>query len=243
MPLNPVPNYPASLDSLPDPTATIWMDDDGFEQDLILQKHNAILELLEAKVGIGSSVPGGSAAVLRRTASGASAWGQIAAGDHASGSIATADLAANTVAERRLAVRLNTDYYPGTAYTAGTFVDIAVDQAFTVGLAGSVVEIAFGGSIGFVPSVAGWCLIYYMVDSSGSPQAQQSISVGGCPLSSNTLSYNPLQGLPSIHITNLVAGTHTVKVQFWSGVAGTLYARYGTQNIELLHGHVTEYKR
>ncbi len=81
MPLNPVPNFPNSLDSLPDPTATIWMDDDGFEQDLILQKHNAILEAIEAKLGIGSSVPGATAAVLRRTAAGTSAWGQIVGGD------------------------------------------------------------------------------------------------------------------------------------------------------------------
>lgn len=56
MPLNPVPNYPASLDSLPDPTNAIYEDDDGFEIDLLLQKHNAILEALEFKLGTGADL-------------------------------------------------------------------------------------------------------------------------------------------------------------------------------------------
>lgn len=57
MPLNPVPNYPASLDSLPDPTSATYEDDDGFEIDLLLQKQNAILEALESAVG---TTPGAS---------------------------------------------------------------------------------------------------------------------------------------------------------------------------------------
>jgi hypothetical protein len=55
MPLNPVPNYPASLDSLPDPTSASFMDDDGFEVDLLLAKHNAILEALESRVGVDAA--------------------------------------------------------------------------------------------------------------------------------------------------------------------------------------------
>lgn len=55
MPLNPVPNYYASLDSLPDPTAATYEDADGFEIDLLFQKLNAIVEKLEAKLGISES--------------------------------------------------------------------------------------------------------------------------------------------------------------------------------------------
>lgn len=55
MPLSPVPNWPTSLDSLPDPTSATYEDDDGFEIDLLLQKHNAILEALEAAFGINES--------------------------------------------------------------------------------------------------------------------------------------------------------------------------------------------
>jgi hypothetical protein len=73
MPLNPVPNYPASLDSLPDPTSATYVDDDGFELDLLLSKHNAIMEALEAKLGTGASVPDANE-VLVGNGAGASTW-------------------------------------------------------------------------------------------------------------------------------------------------------------------------
>lgn len=57
MPLDPVPQWPGTgLDALPDPTTAQYEDDDGFEIDLLLQKHNAILEAVEAK--LGSTVTG-----------------------------------------------------------------------------------------------------------------------------------------------------------------------------------------
>src|SRR4051794_32599057 len=48
---------------------------------------------LAAKIGIGSSTPGAVAGVLRRTASGISAWGPILAGDYGPLSIGNADIA------------------------------------------------------------------------------------------------------------------------------------------------------
>lgn len=92
MPLNPVPNYPASLDSLPDPTNAIYEDDDGFEIDLLLQKHNAILELLEAKAGISESSAQDTPlanTVLQSLTNGKSKWATII----------TAMLAANAVSQ------------------------------------------------------------------------------------------------------------------------------------------------
>jgi hypothetical protein len=77
MPLDPEPNYPASLDSLPDPTSATYEDDDGFELDLLLQKHNAILEALEGKVGVGSTTPARSTA-LYGGAGGVGIWDVVA---------------------------------------------------------------------------------------------------------------------------------------------------------------------
>jgi|SRR5215471_369142 len=51
------------------------------------------IKALGVKLGYGSSSPGGTAGVLRRTSAGNSAWGQIALGDHAAGSVANGDLA------------------------------------------------------------------------------------------------------------------------------------------------------
>ena len=80
-----MPNFPGSLDSLANPTATTLRNDPGFELHAVISTLNDIAEQLEAKLGIGASSPGASAGVLRRTASGASAWGQVAAGDIVAG--------------------------------------------------------------------------------------------------------------------------------------------------------------
>lgn len=85
-------NFPTSLDALANPTATTNRDDSGFELDLVISRIHDILEALEAKVGIGASLPS-AAGVLRRTAPGVTAWGQILAGDYGPGSIAPADVA------------------------------------------------------------------------------------------------------------------------------------------------------
>jgi hypothetical protein len=68
VPLSPIPNYPTSLDSLPDPTTAQFEDDDGFEIDLLLQKLNAIAEALEAKLGIGSSTAAAAQALFGNAA-------------------------------------------------------------------------------------------------------------------------------------------------------------------------------
>lgn len=73
-------NFPASLDALANPTATTNRDDPGFQLDLVIARIQDILEALEAKVGIGASVPS-AAGVLRRTAGSSTAWGQVATGD------------------------------------------------------------------------------------------------------------------------------------------------------------------
>lgn len=66
MPLDPTPQWPGTgLDSLPDPTSATYVDDDGFELDLLLQKHNAILEAIEARLGSTlTGTPGRGKAIL-----------------------------------------------------------------------------------------------------------------------------------------------------------------------------------
>jgi hypothetical protein len=73
--------FPVSADVLANPTNLTNRDDPGFELHGVISRIQDILEALEAKVGIGSSTPGATAAVLRRTASGASAWGLVGPGD------------------------------------------------------------------------------------------------------------------------------------------------------------------
>jgi hypothetical protein len=82
------PNYPVSADVLANPTALTNRDDAGFELHGVISRMQDILEALEAKVGIGSSTPPATAAVLRRTATGASGWAQAQPGDLAAGGTA-----------------------------------------------------------------------------------------------------------------------------------------------------------
>jgi hypothetical protein len=80
-------NFPAALDSLANPGPLTLRNDPGFELHSVISTLNDIAEALEAKLGIGASTPGASAAVLRRTAGGASAWGLLQNGDITDNSI------------------------------------------------------------------------------------------------------------------------------------------------------------
>lgn len=88
------PSFPVSLDALANPGSTTETDDAGFELDIVVSRLQNIAMALEQKLGIGASTPPGTAAVLRRTAAGASAWGPTLAGDYGPGSIGNADVAA-----------------------------------------------------------------------------------------------------------------------------------------------------
>jgi hypothetical protein len=79
-------NFPTSLDALANPSATTNRDDPGFELDLVVARIHDILEALEAKMGVGASLPS-APGVLRRTAPGVTGWGQIATADITPGAI------------------------------------------------------------------------------------------------------------------------------------------------------------
>jgi hypothetical protein len=87
------PAFPAALDALANPGSTTETDDTGFELDIVVSRLQNIAMALEAKLGVGASTPPGTAAVLRRTAAGASAWGPVVNADVADGAIDSAKLA------------------------------------------------------------------------------------------------------------------------------------------------------
>jgi hypothetical protein len=78
-------NYPGSLDSAIHPGPGTYRDDPGFQLSQMVSLLWDAVVALQNKTGIGASTPGATAAVLRRTAAGASAGGQIQVGDLALG--------------------------------------------------------------------------------------------------------------------------------------------------------------
>jgi hypothetical protein len=70
-----VANFPTSLDSLSNPTATTRRNDVGYELHAVISTLNDIAETIEAKVGIGSSIPTTAGDVLHATGAGATTYG------------------------------------------------------------------------------------------------------------------------------------------------------------------------
>lgn len=186
MPLNPVPNYPASLDSLPDPTNAIYEDDDGFEIDLLLQKHNAILEALEAKLGIGND-PAAANEVLVGSGAGATHFRQILAADITAGAVmrpiydtelgvdaASFDVTSITSAYRSLMIQLLSRSTTAAASTtaairfnndSSAIYDVENLQAVsaTVASAGSVAQTS--ALLGTIPAASATSGLFGQIDA------------------------------------------------------------------------------
>jgi hypothetical protein len=97
------PSFPGALDALANPGPTTETDDAGFELDIVVSRLQNCIMAIEPKLGIGASTPGATAAVLRRTASGTSAWDLIRSGDFGPGVIAGADVGASQIGPAQLA--------------------------------------------------------------------------------------------------------------------------------------------
>lgn len=96
MTLNPVPVWPVGLDALPEIDPDAYQDDDGVEADLLINKHSAILELLQAAFGISESLAQNTPladTVLTALTNGKFKWGKVL----------TAMLAANAVTQTAFA--------------------------------------------------------------------------------------------------------------------------------------------
>lgn len=79
-------NFPTSLDAWSNPTSATYMDDSGFELDVLISRIQDAIELIEAKVGITSSVAAANT-VLAGNSAGATTFRQVATGDIAAGAI------------------------------------------------------------------------------------------------------------------------------------------------------------
>lgn len=129
-----MPDFPTAVPDIPNasPSETLFTMHGGASHVTATNRILTNLQALAAKLGLGSSAPGASAGVLRRTASGQSAWGPvvnadvdaaaaIAYGKLALGSsIVTADLAAN--AATQIAMSVGSTSNPIT--TAPTFAPL-----------------------------------------------------------------------------------------------------------------------
>jgi hypothetical protein len=79
-------NFPASLDSLANPTSTTETDDPGFELDVVVSTIHDILEAVEAKLGTGADVAAANE-VLVGSGAGATHFRQILAADITAGAV------------------------------------------------------------------------------------------------------------------------------------------------------------
>jgi len=80
--------YPTSVHTHPNPGPLTYRDDPGFELDVLVANLGDCLEQVQVKLGTGASVPAANQ-VLRGTAAGASAFGQLVAADVADGALTT----------------------------------------------------------------------------------------------------------------------------------------------------------
>lgn len=100
-------NFPASLDAWANPTSATYMDDSGYELDVLISRMQDAIELIEAKVGVTASTAAANT-VLGGNSAGATTFRQVATGDIAAGAITQ---------------RAQSALFSGTR-TAGTYADI-----------------------------------------------------------------------------------------------------------------------
>ncbi|HXI15132.1 MAG TPA: hypothetical protein VNM48_02085 [Chloroflexota bacterium] len=158
-----------------------------------------------------------------------------------SGSIITADLASNAVNVLQLNYIATTNIANLSAIAAATWTDLGTNQSFTVAGPTSLVSIEVGGNVGGVsPASASGIAARIVIDSAGVAPINAIFSGGFSYASQYT---NFFAGAKPIKVTGLAAGSHTVKVQLWSAIAGTVICRPTTDIAESLLISVVESKR
>lgn len=81
-------NWPSALDALANPSPTQKRNDPGFELDLVVARIHDLLELMEARFGVGTTGPTPTAGtVYGGTGAGTAGWRQVAAPDIAAGAV------------------------------------------------------------------------------------------------------------------------------------------------------------
>jgi hypothetical protein len=209
-------NYPASLDSLTNPTASDLTTSVTVPHATEHANANDILEALEAKLGIGSSTPPASGAVLRRTGTGASAWGALVNADvdaaaaivysklSLTNSLVTGDLVANAATQAG-AASISTSSPTTTSTTAVDLTEMSVTLT-TVG--GPLLVIA---STPIACTLVRNTFTYVKLDSDTAIQKTQ--------VAVPTANFDVAHAWSHL-FTGVSAASHTVKVQ-WSVAEGT----------------------
>lgn len=197
-----MPNYPASLDAIANPTGATNQNDAGFLHSVQHGTANDILEILEAKLGI-TDAPASNAPLANRAlvslADGKSGWGQVI----------SAMLAANAA----------THLWPGptgsAAYTLGTpgvWTYTGVSSSLSGLTAGSPVLYILTGTANH--SAAGGSMnIGVGIDTTAAPSASAFISAPGAGLYTQFIVVGTMVAAPGgstfYEIVNVSAGTYT----------------------------------
>jgi len=224
--------FPAALDVLSNPNGNDPLASPGGILHSVQHTNaNDVLEAIERKLGIGDSVPGATAGVLRRTGSGASGWGPVQ----------TTDFDTSFNLGTAFAVLLDykeaTDLYSGSTWAANVPQPFSGAKTFTVQGTGSLVEIAVRVGIynGTPPAVAGEIQTYLLIDG----VTRHNLGSNG----SNSTG-NPFAGAGPVFISGLTPGPHTVQVfALGNGTTNTWYCRCATQStLEWFQLQVIEHK-
>jgi hypothetical protein len=117
--------YPAALDAYGDPAGAAVQGSTTPTHSGHHTNHNDAIEAIETKLGTGTGAPPASAAVLRRTGTGASGWGQIVAGDITNDTITATQIALNAITSSELA--------DNAVDTAAIVANAVTQSAFAVG--------------------------------------------------------------------------------------------------------------
>jgi hypothetical protein len=140
-----MPNFPTSLDSLTNPSSSTYLDDSGFELDVLIGRLQDIAEALEAKVGIGASTASANS-VLRATGTGSSGWGPIL----------TTDITANAITQSALSTASS------ASTTSTSYADTGASAALTT-VGGEV--LAIGVMCGYATAAANQFYIALQLDA------------------------------------------------------------------------------
>lgn len=201
-----MPNFPASLDSLANPTATTQRNDPGFELHTVISTLNDIAELLEAKLGTSEASPQNTPlanTVLASSTNGLSKWRRIKAADIDT----TAPLLARGSVVGSGSVASSTPAY--------TFIpDMALPGIVTTG--GDLICVATVCCSQSVSTASVW--IGFRLDSgtTGVGEVQHNFQHIG----------QPVTIAATYRFTGVTAGTHEIDV-YWQPSGGTVTSAGG----------------
>lgn len=154
------------------------------------------------------------------------------------GAVDTAGLAANAVTVEQLSYDAAVDIWSGTVLTNGSWQNVITDQSFTVADASSIVEVHVRVTCTFSTTANLGLAFEAFVDSTTEYRLGRHVN------ETTGMAGSPISG--TFVITGLSAGTHNVRIRYYSDTSGTCTAYLRASSIpyaELLSIKVLERKR